>query len=78
MDYPRYRRLGLLMTSCLIESQVKEMNHRTKGIEKFWNDGQQAEAILQVVTSILSDEDQFAEHFRARKVSSYDRKTEPK
>ena len=78
MDYPRYRRLGLPMTSCLIESQVKEVNHRTKGTEKFWNDGQQAEAILQVVTSIIGDENQLADHFRQRTGSPYDRNTKPK
>lgn len=78
MDYPRYRRQGLPMTSCLIESQIKEMNHRTKGTEKFWNDGQQAEAILQVVTSILSDEEQLSSHFQSRPGSPYNRNTKPK
>ena len=46
MNYPRYRQLGLPTTSCLIESQIKEMNHRVKGTEKFWNDGREAEAIF--------------------------------
>lgn len=78
MDYPRYRKQGLPMTSCLIESQIKEMNHRTKGTEKFWNDGPQAEAILQVVTATLGDEDQLAEHFRNRPGSYYQRNTAPK
>jgi hypothetical protein len=39
MNYPAYREAGLPTTSCLIESQVKEINHRVKGTEKFWNDG---------------------------------------
>ncbi|WP_146398645.1 hypothetical protein [Planctomycetes bacterium CA13] len=33
MDYPRYRTSGLPTTSCLIESSVKEINHRVKGSE---------------------------------------------
>lgn len=78
MNYPHYRQQGLPMTSCLIESQIKEMNHRTKGTEKFWNDGQQAEAILQVVTSILSDENQLSNHFLSRPGRAYNRKNTPK
>ncbi len=78
MNYPNYRMRGLPTTSCLIESQIKEMNHRIKGTEKFWNDGEQAEAILQVVTAILSDEDQLSNHFQERPGSCYDRKTTPK
>lgn len=75
MDYPRYRQQGLPTTSCLIESQIKEMNHRVKGTEKFWNDGPQAEAILQVATALLSDEPQLSNHFQSRPGSPYDRKT---
>jgi hypothetical protein len=48
MDYPRYRHEGLPVTSALIESLVKELNYRVKGSEKFWNDGPNGEAILQV------------------------------
>lgn len=75
MNYPAYRQQGLPVTSCLIESQIKEMNHRVKGTEKFWNDGDQAEAILQVVTAILGDEDQLSNHFQSRKGSYFDRIT---
>ena len=78
MDYPRYRQQGLPITSCLIESQVKEMNYRIKGTEKFWNDGTEAEAILQVTAAIIGDDDQLAKHFQCRKGSPYDRITKPK
>lgn len=78
MNYPAYRQQGLPTTSCLIESQIKEMNHRVKGTEKFWNDGHQAEAILQVVTAILSDEEQLTDHFKTRPGAPYDRKMSPK
>ncbi len=66
MDYPRYRRQGLPVTSALIESLVKEMNYRVKGTEKFWNDGLPGEAILQVRAALLSDDDRLAAHIRQR------------
>lgn len=78
MDYPTYRQQGLPITSCLIESQVKEINHRVKGSEKFWNDGDEAEAILQVKAAIIGDEDRLALHFQGRKGSPYDRISKPK
>jgi len=78
MNYPEYRRQGLPITSCLIESQIKEMNHRIKGTEKFWNDGDEGEAILQVVTALLSDGDQLGDHFQSRPGSPYDRTSTPK
>ena len=73
MDDPRYRQHGLPTTSCLIESQIKEVNHRIKGTEKFWNDGQQVEAMPEIVTAILSDEDHLTEHFQRRNGSPYQR-----
>lgn len=66
MDYPAYRQTGLPITSCLIESQVKEMNKRVKGSEKFWNDGTEGEAILQVKAAMLSDDDRLSAHLRSR------------
>lgn len=47
MDYARYRQQGLPITSSLVESLVKQFNHRVKGTEKFWNESQ-AETILQL------------------------------
>jgi len=75
MDYPSYRRAGLPVTSCLIESLVKEMNHRVKGTEKFWNDGLAGEAILQIRAAVLSDDDRLAKHFQARPGSPYARQS---
>ena len=37
MKYPEYRRMGLPVTSSLVESLIKEINWRVKGTEKFWN-----------------------------------------
>lgn len=54
MDYPRYRRLGLPITSSLMESTIKQLSRRVKGTEKFWNRST-AEAILQLRADSLSD-----------------------
>jgi hypothetical protein len=75
MDYPRYRREGLPVTSALIESLVKEMNYRVKGTEKFWNDGPNGEAILQVRAALLSDDDRLATDIRNRSGSPYARRS---
>ena len=66
MDYPRYRREGLPMTSAHMESLVKEVNYRVKGTEKFWNDGSGGEAILQVRAAALCDDDRLKQHMRSR------------
>ena len=48
MDYPRYRRLGLPVTSSLDGVSGQRGRYRVKGTEKFWNGPSGAEAILQV------------------------------
>lgn len=65
MDYPRYRQMGLPVSSSLVESLVKQINHRVKGTEQFWNDGG-LEAILQVRAAYLSEDDR-AEKFHERR-----------
>ena len=74
VDYPRYRRLGLPVTSTLMESLVKEFNLRVKGTEKFWNDPQGAEAILTVRAALLSEDDRFAHFFAHRPGCRYRRR----
>lgn len=54
MDYPRYRREGLPITSSHIESTNKQLHHRVKGTEKFWS-RRGAEALLQLKADTLSD-----------------------
>jgi hypothetical protein len=64
MDYPRYRREGLPVTSAAVESLVKQFNQRIKGTEKFWLEGG-VEAVLQVRAAYLSDDgrgDDFHRH----------------
>jgi hypothetical protein len=55
MDYARYRREGLPVTSTLVESLIKQFNKRVKGTEKFWLEGG-AEAILQGRAAYLSED----------------------
>jgi hypothetical protein len=75
VDYPRYRRLGLPVTSTLMESLVKEFNLRVKGTEKFWNDPQGAEAILTVRAALLSEDDRFNQFFATRPGCRYRRRS---
>lgn len=75
VDYPRYRRLGLPVTSTLMESLVKEFNLRVKGTEKFWNDPSGAEAILTVRAALLSEDDRFVEFFETRPGCRYRRRS---
>jgi hypothetical protein len=56
MDYPRYRREGLPLTSVLVESLIKEINYRVKGTEKFWNDPSGADPILALKAASLSED----------------------
>ena len=71
MDYPRYRRRGLPCVSAWMESLVKEFNYRVKGSEKFWNDGGNAEAILQARAAVLSEDDRLTRHVLARPGSPF-------
>jgi hypothetical protein len=74
MNYPHYRQLGLPVTSAAVESLIKEFNYRVKGTEKFWNDPEGAEAILQVRAAALSEDDRLAEHIRNRPGHAYRRR----
>ncbi len=65
MDYPRYRKLGLPITSSLMESTIKQLNRRIKGTEKFWGD-KGGEAMLQMKADTLSDSDPLAEFWTRR------------
>ena len=66
MAYPRYRQGGLPITSSPVESWVKQLNQRVKGSEKFWNDDGNAEAILQLRTAWLGDDELLIRHLRTR------------
>src|SRR5262249_60277458 len=63
MDYPRYRREGLPITSSLAESLVGEFNARVKSRQKYWNRPEGAEAILQLRAAVLSGDERLARFF---------------
>jgi len=55
MNYPAYRKLGLPITSCHVESLIKQFNLRIKSSEKFWNKTV-VNGILKIKSSLLSDD----------------------
>jgi hypothetical protein len=66
MDYPRYRQMGLPVTSSAVESLIKEFNYRVKGTEKFWNRPSGTERILQVRAAVLSEDGRLSRHLKSR------------
>ena len=47
-----------------MESLVKELNDRVTGTEMFWNDPEGVEAILQVRSAALCDDDRLVSHLQ--------------
>jgi hypothetical protein len=78
MNYPEYRRQGMPVTTAWMESLVKEINHRAKGTEMFWNDPDGAEAILQVRAAALCDDDRLTIHLRTRPGCPFTRRPNPR
>ena len=62
--YAEYRRRGLPLTSCYIESTIKQVNRRVKGTEKFWSSA--AEEILQLTADQISETDHMRAFWKAR------------
>ncbi len=73
MNYPEYRKQGLPVSSSMVESLIKEINYRVKGTEKFWDNPEGAEAILQVRAAQLSDDNRLAEYVASRPGSAFRR-----
>lgn len=78
MDYPAYRREGLPVSTAMVESLIKEINHRVKGTEKFWNRPKGAERILQVRAAALGDDDRLSQWILNRPGSYFYRPTTQK
>ncbi|MBY0521928.1 MAG: hypothetical protein K2R98_00930 [Gemmataceae bacterium] len=68
-------RRGLPDSSSMGESLIKEINHRVKGTEKFWDNPEGAEAILQVRAALLNDDDRLAAHIENRPGATFRRHT---
>ncbi len=77
MDYPRYRREGLPVTSSLVESLVGEFNARVKGKDKHWNRPDGGESILQLRAAVLSQDDPLGRFFTNREGCQYRRRARP-
>jgi hypothetical protein len=77
MRYEQYRKAGLPTTSAWMESAVKEMNYRIKGTEMFWNNPAGAEAILQIRSASLSDDDRLVRLLTNRPGQTYLRHSVP-
>ena len=77
MDYPRYRRLCLPVTSAPMESLIKQMNLRVKGTEMFWDDPDGAEAILHLRAATLSEDNRLNDYLSQRPGWCYHRRTTP-
>ena len=69
MRYDEYRRQGLPITSCHIESTIKQINRRVKGSEKFWSEGG-AEALLQLAADYLSESDPLTPYWSRRQAAA--------
>jgi hypothetical protein len=74
MDYPRYRREGLPITSSLAESLVAEFNARVNSRRKFWNRPSGAEAMLQLRAALLSEDGRLERYVAERPGLPYRRK----
>jgi hypothetical protein len=74
MDYVAYRTQGLPVTSSMVESLIKEVNSRVKGTEKFWDNPEGAEAILQLRAAVLSDDDRLRTYIEDRAGSAFRRR----
>jgi len=77
MNYTEYRKQGLPVTSSMVESLIKEVNYRVKGTEKFWDNPEGAEAILQLRAAALSDDDRLATYLQSRPGSAFRRHASP-
>lgn len=77
MDYPRYRREGLPITSSPMESLIKQINQRVKGTEMFWNDPEGAEAILQIRAASLCEDGRLADYLSRRPGCAFTRRPAP-
>ena len=77
MNYPEYRQRGLPITSCLVESLIKEINYRVKGSAKFWNrlSATEGESMLHAIATLLCDGDPLSKHVESRPGALYYRRT---
>lgn len=66
MDYPRYRREGLPITSSWVESSVGDFNARVKSRQQYWNRPNGPEPVLQLRAAVLSEDERIDRFFAQR------------
>jgi hypothetical protein len=71
MKYPEYRRMGLPVTSSLVESLAGQVNARVKSKQKYRGRGEGAEAILQLRADVLSEDGRLGRYLGERPGSPY-------
>jgi hypothetical protein len=75
MNYPRYRSLGLPVTSAPMESLIKQVGTRVKGTEMFWDDPEGGESILQIRAAALSQDQRLDTYLKNRPGWQFVRRT---
>lgn len=65
MNYPEYRKKGLPVSSCHVESLIKQFNVRIKSTEKFWNESS-VKGVLKLKASLLSDDNSWQDFWDNR------------
>lgn len=73
MNYPLYRIQGLPISSCHVESLIKQFNMRIKSSEKFWNKTS-VKGVLKIKASLLSHDNSWDTFWNDR----YDRQVTTK
>jgi hypothetical protein len=74
MQYDKYRRLGLPITTSAVESTIKQINQRVKASEKFWSNAG-AEALLQLRADSLSETLPMEQFWAARQAQATGQRT---
>ena len=65
MDYRSYRKKGLPVSSCHVESLIKQLNIRVKSSDKFWNQSS-LKGILKLKASLLSNDNSWQSFWNLR------------
>lgn len=65
MNYPDYRTKGLPVSSCHVESLIKQFNLRIKSTEKFWNKST-LNGVLKIKSSIFSNDNSWQQFWDNR------------
>lgn len=76
MDYVRYRKNGMPITSATMESLIKQIHLRVKGTEMYWNDARRGgESILRLRAAYLCDDNRLQHYLANRPGEPFVRRT---